>query len=592
MFSARNSGLTASLLAFAILTLVYRWLVCILLGKIFFSALGVDSESSTSTGITSALFLRETSFWHVSVLLGVVLLILAAVTGSVYYQNKGIVSQDSARLRAQILDAIRHDSHCPPSQKEGIFQKLEVVEAYRLNSEPSRSLNTIIVVLGGTLVIIFSWKCSLIAGGIILIHKAWSRGIEHPILCRLQNQGQQKQNAINAFLMDVLRLRNLVLLNQQTSKEKHVLAELEHAAMIVNRQIAQSEFWRNAVAQFLNGAIMPCTCIFTFLWIQQVGAAEAASESFVLLFVVFTLQELHRALSALTVIGVSKAAHDAAQTQIASFLATPSKSDDGTSEVGSGELRVTVDASSFSLAGNDEPLSEEAPSLALSDVTVRYTGAPEAVLSNVSVCFRAGMVHGITGESGRGKSTLLSLFSGLVRPCAGHVFIDSVHLDAVLSSYRSELAVVFQDSLLFARSIRENVCYGQQTPPTEEQTENALKMAGISEFVFSLPQGLETVLQSGELGLSGGQRQRLQLARLFMRNPRVVLMDEPSSGLDATTCKHVVASMKQFLAGRTAIIASHDRELVIEPLCHKVHDMHDICGSTAHTALLTTPAPV
>jgi ATP-binding cassette subfamily C protein CydCD len=168
----------------------------------------------------------------------------------------------------------------------------------------------------------------------------------------------------------------------------------------------------------------------------------------------------------------------------------------------------------------------------------------------------------VTGPSGCGKSTLLSVILGLRIPDAGSVSLGGVDLAVLdLDDWRSQVAWVPQRPHLFARSVAENVRLGRPDA-SDAAVAAALDAAGLTEVVHRLPFGADTQLGQGGSGLSAGERQRVSLARAFVRDAPLLLLDEPTASLDGATEAEVLAAVQRLVVGRTAVIVAHRPALV------------------------------
>ncbi|TCR24155.1 thiol reductant ABC exporter subunit CydD [Streptomyces sp. BK205] len=198
-----------------------------------------------------------------------------------------------------------------------------------------------------------------------------------------------------------------------------------------------------------------------------------------------------------------------------------------------------------------------AGALAFERVTVRYPGRSGDAVTDVSFEVAPGETVALVGPSGAGKSTLLNVLLGFVRPAEGRVRIGEADLAEVdLAEWRSRIAWVPQRPQLFAGTIAENVRLAR---PDADDTavRQALADAGAREFVDALPLGADTVLGEDGAGLSAGQRQRLALARAFLADRPVLLLDEPTAALDGATEAEVVAAVRRLAAGRTVLLVVH-----------------------------------
>jgi len=195
----------------------------------------------------------------------------------------------------------------------------------------------------------------------------------------------------------------------------------------------------------------------------------------------------------------------------------------------------------------------------LDDVTFAYAGERPA-LDGVTLKLEAGKRLALTGPSGAGKSTLSALVARFYDPTAGRVSLDGRDVkDCSLSWLREQIAVVLQDTVLFSGTVRENIAYG--TEATDTGVVAAAQAAAAHEFIRSLPDGYDTELGPQGTGLSGGQRQRIGIARTLLRNPPVIILDEPTTALDADSEDLVLEGLDRLMRGRTCLLITHSPRL-------------------------------
>jgi len=197
--------------------------------------------------------------------------------------------------------------------------------------------------------------------------------------------------------------------------------------------------------------------------------------------------------------------------------------------------------------------------VAFRDVSFHYRpGCP--VLRGVSFEVQPGQLIGIVGENGAGKSTLLGLLPRLYDPVQGGVIIDGADIKAfTLESLREQIGIVLQQPILFATTIRENIAYGKADAPLEEIIATA-RAADVHDFIAGLPKGYETVIAEGGTTLSGGQRQKIAIARAIIKSPPILLLDEPTTALDAASAAEVNATLNRLRGGRTTFRIAHRLE--------------------------------
>ncbi|MGH3085808.1 MAG: ABC transporter ATP-binding protein [Rubrobacteraceae bacterium] len=196
--------------------------------------------------------------------------------------------------------------------------------------------------------------------------------------------------------------------------------------------------------------------------------------------------------------------------------------------------------------------------LVLDSVSFGYPETKRPALSDVSFSVSPGETLALVGPSGAGKSTVAKLLLRFYDPDSGGVTLDGRDLrDITLRSLRENVAALLQETLVFDGTARENIAYGKPGA-TEEEIVNAAKAADAHEFISKLPEGYDTAIgQKGRL-LSGGQRQRIAIARAMVRNAPILILDEPTTGLDARSGEKVMEPLRRLMSGRATIIISHN----------------------------------
>jgi ABC-type multidrug transport system fused ATPase/permease subunit len=189
-------------------------------------------------------------------------------------------------------------------------------------------------------------------------------------------------------------------------------------------------------------------------------------------------------------------------------------------------------------------------------VTLRYDGAA-AALTELDLAIEPGRTVALVGPSGSGKTSLVALIARLYDPSEGTVTIDGADVRSVdLASLRSQVAFVGDDSFLFSASVADNIAYARPGASRVE-VEAAARRAQAAEFIADLPGGYDTVVGDRGLTLSGGQRQRVAIARALLADPRILILDDATSSVDATTEAAIKAGLREAMAGRTTFVIAH-----------------------------------
>ena len=218
------------------------------------------------------------------------------------------------------------------------------------------------------------------------------------------------------------------------------------------------------------------------------------------------------------------------------------------------EIEIQDPASPF-------PLGRATGELTFWDISAKdHRGTP--LFQNLNLSVPAGQRVGLLGPSGAGKSTLAGYLLRLADPDSGAVLVDGYSARNVTrADLRRNIAILLQESVLFSTSVRENIRYGRQDA-SDGEVEEAARRAGAHDFIMALPEGYETELGNRGDTLSGGQRQRVAIARALVRDAPIILLDEPTTGLDPASREVVETSIRELTRGRTTVAITHDLSMI------------------------------
>ncbi|EFR88371.1 lipid A export ATP-binding/permease protein MsbA [Listeria marthii FSL S4-120] len=203
-----------------------------------------------------------------------------------------------------------------------------------------------------------------------------------------------------------------------------------------------------------------------------------------------------------------------------------------------------------------KPAGEFRGDIAYKQVSFEYSDGKN-VLSHINLSIKAGETVAFVGPSGAGKTTICNLLPRFYEVSDGEITIDGENIKRfTLPSLRAQIGVVQQDVFLFSGTVRENIAYGK-LDASDEEIAHVVKLAHLSKVVEEMPDGLDTIIGERGVKLSGGQKQRLAIARMFLKNPPILILDEATSALDTETEQVIQASLEELAEGRTTLIIAH-----------------------------------
>jgi ATP-binding cassette subfamily B protein len=227
-----------------------------------------------------------------------------------------------------------------------------------------------------------------------------------------------------------------------------------------------------------------------------------------------------------------------------------------------------------------------AGAISLQRVTFSYPGQPAPALREISAEAAAGKLTALVGPSGAGKTTLSHLVPRFYDPQGGTVSIDGHDVrELTLESLGRTIGLVLQDSYLFHDSLRENLRYGL-ADAGEEQLMSAVAQANLGDVVAAMPDGLDTIVGERGYRLSGGERQRVAIARVILKNPPILILDEATSHLDSVSEQLIQAALATLFQGRTSLVIAHRLSTVLAADQILVLDRGEIVERGSHTELL------
>ncbi|MGO5091088.1 ABC transporter ATP-binding protein [Clostridium sp. LCP25S3_F10] len=234
--------------------------------------------------------------------------------------------------------------------------------------------------------------------------------------------------------------------------------------------------------------------------------------------------------------------------------------------------------------GNEVDLSNK--ELRVENINFSYE-KDEPILTNISFEAKPNQIVAFAGPSGGGKSTIFSLLERFYEPSKGRIKFDDIEItDIKLTDYRRQIGFVSQDSAIMAGTIRDNLTYGLDKQFKDEELWNVLELAYARKFVEDMPNGLDTEVGERGVKISGGQRQRIAIARAFLRNPKILMLDEATASLDSESEMMVQKALSNLMKGRTTLVIAHRLATIVDSDKIYFIEKGKVTGSGTHEELV------
>ena len=465
-----------------------------------------------------------------SILLCVVLKNILSYTYSLLFLK--VNASISHRLRCGVLHQVLSMSQSYlDTHGSGKLMNTLGTDTWRVSSAftvlAGATINVCLALTLSLLLLLISWKLTLIAGCLLLLISQVVQLLSRSVK-RLSRQATSANANLSQRMLETFHGLRLIRAFGRESHEQNRFEEASHQVSKIFLRMEKVSVLVNPLSEiFAASLLLGILLAMTMRTPAQLGA------SVTFLILLYRLQPRIRQLDADR---VALNAFSASVEEVKSFL---DKTDKPYLHSGARKL----------------PSIEKA--IVFENVSFHYGSEENAALENVSCSMAIGQTTALVGPSGAGKSSLINLICRFYDPSFGRVLIDGIPLPQLdLAWWRSQMALVSQDPFLFNASVAENIAYGKLDATREEVLEAARK-ANALRFIEDLPNGFETVLGDWGLRLSGGQRQRLALARAFIRDPKILILDEATNSLDLISEKVIQDALEEFGRSRTVLIVAH-----------------------------------
>ena len=537
----------------------------------FFSVIVAASTSATAWLLDPAIekiFINKDQ--TLIILIPLAIIIAFSAKGISLYYAKLIminVSEEVKKmLQTDMLKSfIKADTEIIENKHSGKYisnLNFDVMQITRLLSEAYLSIFKDGLTLVGLLCVMFfqNWKLSLIA--IIMIPLATiTAKILGKRMGKVTTQAQEKSGDLNRYLIDLFKNHKIIKIFQRENFEKSRSEKFINDLKEKSAKIAAVYIRSAPIMEILTGIMIAALIFYSG---KLIISGELAINNFFSFLAAMMLA--YQPVKTLTKVNVAISQGFSAAERI---------------------LPIIDIENEINLNEQGEKLTIEEGNIVLNNINFSYKSNPEnKVLQNISVKFTGGKMTALVGHSGSGKSTLLNMIPRIYLPTSGNIYFDNHDISKVnLMSLRNQISIVDQNTTLFDDTVFNNIKYARPDANKEDILE-AAKLSMCDEFINNLENGFETMIGENGVKLSGGEKQRLSIARAFLKNSRIILLDEATSSLDSETEEKIQKALDKLTVNKTTIVIAHRLSTILNSDNIYVVDNGKIIDSGKHNELL------
>ena len=537
----------------------------------FFSVIVAASTSATAWLLDPAIekiFINKDQ--TLIILIPLAIIIAFSAKGISLYYAKLIminVSEEVKKmLQTDMLKSfIKADTEIIENKHSGKYisnLNFDVMQITKLLSEAYLSIFKDGLTLIGLLCVMFfqNWKLSLIA--IIMIPLATiTAKILGKRMGKVTTQAQEKSGDLNRYLIDLFKNHKIIKIFQRENFENSRSEKFVNDLKEKSAKIAAVYIRSTPIMEILTGIMIAALIFYSG---KLIISGELAINNFFSFLAAMMLA--YQPVKTLTKVNVAISQGFSAAERI---------------------LPIIDIENEINLNEQGEKLTIEEGNIVLDNINFSYKSNPEnKVLQNISVKFTGGKMTALVGHSGSGKSTLLNMIPRIYLPTSGNIYFDNQDISKVnLMSLRNQISIVDQNTTLFDDTVFNNIKYARPDANKEDILE-AAKLSMCDEFINNLENGFETMIGENGVKLSGGEIQRLSIARAFLKNSRIILLDEATSSLDSDTEEKIQKALDKLTINKTTIVIAHRLSTILNSDNIYVVDNGKIIDSGKHDELL------
>ena len=414
----------------------------------------------------------------------------------------------------------------------------------------------------GLLIVMFfqNWKLSLIAIFMIPLASITAK-ILAKRMGKVTTQAQEKSGDLNRYLIDLFKNHKIIKIFQRESFEEKRSEKFVNDLKEKSAKIAAVYIRSAPIMEILTGIMI---AILIFYSGKLIINGELGINNFFSFLAAMMLA--YQPVKTLTKVNVGIGQGLSAAERI---------------------LPIIDNQNAISLNEKEDKLNITEGNIVLDKINFTYKSNPEnKVLQDISLKFTGGKMTALVGHSGSGKSTLLNMIPRIYLPTSGNIYFDNQDISKVnLMSLRNQISIVDQNTTLFDDTVFNNIKYARPDANKEDILE-AAKLSMCDEFINNLENGFETMIGENGVKLSGGEKQRLSIARAFLKNSRIILLDEATSSLDSDTEEKIQKALDKLTINKTTIVIAHRLSTILNSDNIYVVDNGKIIDSGKHDELL------
>ncbi|MDC3158238.1 ABC transporter ATP-binding protein/permease [Candidatus Pelagibacter sp.] len=545
------------------------------IGKIFlaaiFSVIVAASTSATAWLLDPAIekiFINKDQ--TLIILIPIAIIIAFSAKGVSLYCAKLIMIKVSEEVKKMLQtdmlkSFIKADTEIIDNKHSGNYisnLNFDVQQITRLLSEAYLSIFKDGLTLIGLLFVMFfqNWKLSLIA--IIMIPLATiTATILGKRMGKVTTQAQEKSGDLNRYLIDLFKNHKIIKIFQRENFEKSRSEKFVNDLKEKSAKIATVYIRSAPIMEILTGILIASLIFYSG---KLIISGELAINNFFSFLAAMMLA--YQPVKTLTKVNVAISQGFAAAERILPIIDTQN------------EINSNEQGDKLNIIDGD---------IVLDKINFTYKSNPEnKVLNDMSLKFVGGKMTALVGHSGSGKSTLLNMIPRIYLPTSGNIYFDNQDISKVnLASLRNQISIVDQNTTLFDDTVLNNIKYAKPDADKEDIIE-AAKLSMSDDFINNLENGYETMIGENGVKLSGGEKQRLSIARAFLKDSKIILLDEATSSLDSETEEKIQKALHKLTTNKTTIVIAHRLSTILNSDNIYVVDGGKIIDSGKHDDLL------